>query len=397
MELTTVITKKQLLLLIACAYTANTGAFTLELNNGYFFGPGNAEYIDTGLIGVNRFPDAQVRDVTLFGPLTGIIPFANNGAAEPNVIAEKLATSGIVDGLTSDGTEINENADTALRLHFTDITTGEYADLAVVAERSERDDGGEPISPDEKGNLTFSPSVVADSGDPAEIVRFQVQFTTGLVEVPLSIKTQNGDIGGVDNAGPLKAGKVLVGRLGDYDSNGLLDGVLVLAANAPEDLLVARGNPIAQIRPWESDIPITPDQAAFLTLNNILQNYPQAFARGQQQGDFKSVIEHLENLDAGVEAILGNMRRLATGMPVMDAKTLALLTRVRNKLASVQKLTATTTARIDKIGLRGKKSHYRPHRSAQRVTMLIEGIMWTLKSVARDFSKLSGEQGSASL
>ena len=144
---------------------ANASAFTLNLNNGTFFGPGNAVYNDTGEIGKTTFVDAQVRNIVLTGPLQGYIPFFNNGSQAPNAIAEKLQVGGIVDGMASDGTLINENADTGLRLNFNDPNTGESADVMVIAEFSDAlPNGGEPILPDKNGNLTFNPSVVADPG-----------------------------------------------------------------------------------------------------------------------------------------------------------------------------------------------------------------------------------------
>ncbi len=39
--------------------------FTLFLDNGFFYGPGNAVYNDTGRIGVNKFVDAEVKNIFL--------------------------------------------------------------------------------------------------------------------------------------------------------------------------------------------------------------------------------------------------------------------------------------------------------------------------------------------
>jgi len=362
-------------------------AFNLELNNGYFFGPGKAIYNDTGIEGINRFPDAQVRNIILTGPLSGIIPFANNGGAEPNVIAEELVESGVVDGMASDGTLINENADTALRLNYSHPETGESADVMVIAEMSDRPDGGEPISPDSLGNLTFSPSVVADPGDPSLISRFNVVFTTGAAEVPISKKTELGLEGGIDRAGPFHAGKVLVGRLGDYDRDGFLDGILVLAATSPMDLIVARGDPIAQIRPWISDIPVDPGQAAFLTLSGLLNNYPFAFSRAKELADFLSMLEHLENMNEGVVAILGNFRGLISSFPAIEDPTLKRkLITLRNKLAQVQKLIAGASSKIDKLGIRGKNKKY--YEVEQRILINIQSIFFKLQEVADDFAEL---------
>ncbi len=141
----------------------------------------------------------------------------------------------------------------------------------VIAEASAATpDGTEPIVSDGKGNLIFNPSVVADPGQSEFISRFYVKFTTGAVKIPLSLQTQHGNPGGQDNAGPLPSGQILIGRMGDYDQDGYLDGELVPAENTPFDLLVGRGNPFAQRRLWTSDIPIDGFGAAAITLNGIL-------------------------------------------------------------------------------------------------------------------------------
>lgn len=283
--------------------------FTLYLDNGFFYGPGNAVYNDTGVEGIDRFPDAEVRNIVLTGPLAGFIPFSNNGALEPNVIAEQLQAVGAeVDGLASDGTAFNENADTALRLNFSDPLTGESADFMVVAQLSEETPhGGEPILPDAFGNLTFRPQVLADPGDSSGIVRFDVVFSTGAVTVPVALDT----VAGIDRAGPWPSGTTLIGRLGDYDQNGYLDGALVLAGNAPLEMRVGRGNPIAQYRPWTSDIPIAPQEAALLTLQNLLTNYNLPLQDALQKADYQRVLDYLVSAEEGVKAVRGNLLSLS--------------------------------------------------------------------------------------
>lgn len=367
-------------------------SFTLFLNNGEFFGPGNAIYNDTGIAGVNRFVDAEVRNVILTGPLTGFVPFFNNGEDEPNVIAEKLQVGGVIDGVASDGTLINENLDTALRLNFSDPESGESADVMVVARASDQTaDGSEPILPDEKGNLTFNTSVLADPGHPDLISRFEVVFTTGASEVPVSLKTQMGIGGGEDNAGPLKSGRVIVGKIGDYDQNGFLDGMLVLANNAPLDLIVGRGNPIAQKRPWLSDIPISPDQAAFLTLSNLLNNYPLAFDKAIEQRDFVALQEHLHNLDHGVIAVIGNFRRILPltaheGKHTGKAASQEFI-KIYNLLEKVRMDVVTESGRIDKKlidgAYRGKRYFYHHH-----------WVRWNIENIMRNLQQVASRMGS---
>ncbi len=376
-------------IVIGSMFTFNTAmSYTLYMDNGEFFGPGDAIYNDTGITGVNRFPDAQITNIELTSDLAGIIPFANNGAEEPNVIAEKLARSGPVDGMVSDGTLINENADTALRLNFRDPRTGESADVVVIAERSNRADGGEVIGSDAFGNLTFSPNVVADPGDSSLIARFNPVFTTGYAEIPFSIKTQMGEHGGVDSAGPLASGRMLIGRIGDFDQDGFIDGTLVLAENSPLDLIVARGNPIAQRRPFLSDIPIAPAQAIFLTLNGILNNYPHVFSKDRKQNDFMALIIHLKYLNEGVEAILGNLRSLIPQFKTMDDGDQYSIQRtehVRDKFENIQHIIDEITSDIDKRIFRTNLIDRNLPNPSDNISKNINKILRRLIDIKNDF------------
>jgi len=352
-------------------------AASLNLNNGTFFGPGNAVYNDTNLVGSTRFVDAQVRNIQLTGPLVGFIPFANNGAAEPNVIAERLQNGGIIDGLASDGTPINENADTALRLNFRDDITGESADVMVVAEfSSELPNGGEPIFPDELGNLTFNPSVLADPGDPAQIARFNVSFTTGVVQIPLSLKTQAHQVGGEDNAGPLNAGEYLVGRMGDFNHDGRLDGVLVLAANAPMELVVARGNPIAQIRPWDSDIPIDPISSSVLELRGVALNFSSVVEASLQINDFEGAAAHLQAARENVRSTLENMR-VALQSGQLDRRTKRTIRRARAGLRHTYSRLTFSNFALEAIALsrHGRDGRYRLSRASRWLLRYVSAVL----------------------
>lgn len=379
-------------LFLCWSYSAVAQTFKLDLDNGEFFGPGHAVYNETGIVGVNRFVDAEVRNIVLTGPLTGFVQFFNNGADEPNVIAEKLQNGGIVDGLASDGTLINENGDTALRLNFSDPATGESADVMVIPTLSDlTPDGSEPILPD-NGNLTFNPTVVADPADPTKVVHFKVVFTTGAKTVPLSLKTQKGLGGGVDSAGPLKSGRVIVGRLGDYDQDGFLDGKLVQAENAPLELVVGRGNPIAQKRPWTSNVPVSPDQAAFLTLHNLLTNYPQAFEAAMEQQDFEATFEHLQGLDDGILALLGNFRRLLPALlsSKQVSKFEALLLNYTLHLARLSVIRASSSLdRSAILSSAGKVGKHRVRKLQRELQREVERAMKKLKFVADRMNSLT--------
>lgn len=264
-------------------------AVSLNLKAGTFYGPGDK--------GVHPFQNGQVRNIQLSGALQGTVPFFNNGAEPPNVIAEVLQ-GGVVDGFTSDGRAINENIDTALHLELEDKTTGEAGSLMVVSVEQE------VVQADQKGNLVFVAHVVADPGLPVLVTPFQVRFTSGAARIPLSLKTKNGIFGGHDVAGPFPSGHTLIGRIGDFDHDRFLDGELVQGENAPMELVIARGDPIAQHRPWVSDIPSTPALSALLNLNGIVQNFPEPVTKALGNRRIQAVIDYGYDINGRLNAAL---------------------------------------------------------------------------------------------
>ena len=92
-----------------------------------------------------------------------------------------------------------------------------------------------------------------------EIIRVNgFRLTTGWVQVQRSLQTASGTPGGYDKAGSLPSGTFLVGRVGDFDRNGFLDGVLVAAANVPMQADMLPGAPVANLRGFTTDIPVNP-------------------------------------------------------------------------------------------------------------------------------------------
>ena len=283
-------------------FAAGTGeAATLFLKAGTFYGPGNK--------GVHPFNNAEVRNMIPTGPLSGVIPFFNNGIAAPNVTAE-IRQGGIVDGKTSDGRLINENVDTGLQFVLKDRITGNVANIMVVAV------GAEDFGPDAKGNLVFNTDVVADPGPGHLVTPLNVTFTTGAARVPLSLKTQKGLGGGNDHAGPFQTGHTLIGRIGDFDHDGLLDGELVLAGNSPLELFVAEGDPIAQRRPWVSDIPVTPAVSALLIVNGIVQNFPAPLTEVLQQRDTSQAVNYGFDITERLNAALYDLNSVLSAQSI---------------------------------------------------------------------------------
>jgi hypothetical protein len=264
-------------------------ALTLSLKAGEFFGP--------GITGDHAFNNAFVTNLQFTGPFQGVVPFFNNGANPPLVLAQQLF-GGPQTGFTSDGRAINKNANTGLFLDLTDPSTGESARMMVVSIAADE------FGPDALGNLAFHAHVVADPGVPAEVVPFEVTFTTGAVTIPKSLRTQMGLPGGHETAGSLPSGTVIFGRIGDFDHDGFMDGELVIGQNSPLNLVVAHGDPIAQRRPWISDIPVSTVQSAVLNLNGIVQNFPRPMTAALASGQVETVLDEAFDVTGRLNAAL---------------------------------------------------------------------------------------------
>lgn len=208
---------------------------------GRFFGPG--AYTEEQVL----FP-VVIRNMIFQTERDFITPFVNNGPAEPNIRAEK-AFRGTVDGKLSNGWLINENVDI-----YPAKVAGSDVIIAVV--------GGGPHSgrqlsiTEENGEVVMTMDLAMDLGVGEKgVVRLPFYGTTGSVEVPYSLQTQMGNKG-VDQAGELKSGTVLTGRIGDFNNDGWIDGTLVAAGNMPLDSTFYPGQPYALVRFFETDIRI---------------------------------------------------------------------------------------------------------------------------------------------
>lgn len=236
-----------------------SAGFTVTLYDGIMHGPGN--------LGEHDINGGYLKNFIVTSTLTGSITFFNNGESLPNVFAENQHT-GPVDGKLSDGTTINENIDAAFVIRVNEPETQKLIELFICSVSAE------VIEPDQYGNLLFKLNAAFDTGFAEDVIQIPIQFTTGLVEVPRSDKTQRSLKGGHDGAGRYPAGSLLVGRLGDNDNDGLLDGTFVLAGNTPRELIIVEGDPVLITRPFRSDIPVTPQEAFFYEINGIVQNFP---------------------------------------------------------------------------------------------------------------------------
>jgi hypothetical protein len=275
--------------------------FRVELQGGAFYGPGNR--------GAHELQVGSLENFIVTAPLTGVIPFFNNGSEPQNVNAEVLF-GGQVDGRLSDGTPINENVNAAFVIEVQDGSNGKKVKV-LVASVSE-----EAVRPDQYGNLTFLLNTAFDTGIADKVVRLPVQFITGAVEIPKSRLSMEGGKIGDDMAGPYPSGRIFVGRLGDFDQDGFLDGVFVLAGTAPDAFAVGGGDPVFITRQFTSDLPIVPLEAGFHALNGILQNFPAALKKSMKNNkgtmDISIVLAYLTDIVVRIDAADENIRRASS-------------------------------------------------------------------------------------
>lgn len=208
---------------------------------GWFYGPGPIE--DVPIF------DVVIPNIGFATRLNFVTPHVNNGGAEPNICAEdELGTT--PDGMLSDGvTRINESVDAC------SFELNGMRFLAAVVDGGPH--GGRQVAVTlVDGTMIMTMDFALDMGiGKSGIVRLPFYGTTGEVTLPPSLQTQMGIEGGVDQAGSLKTGDKLEGRLGDYDGDGMLDGAIVVAGNMPLDSILLPGAPYALIRYFETDIP----------------------------------------------------------------------------------------------------------------------------------------------
>jgi hypothetical protein len=220
-------------------------AVTLWSTPDSFLGPGN-------FYGPGAYTEEQelfpvvIRNMIFVSKVNFVTPFFNNGSAVPNIRGE-LEFKGNADGKLSDGTKINENVD---------IGVATIAGLKLLPAII---DGGHLRG--EQVAITFEDNTIIMVMDLAidmgigerGVIKFPFYGTTGTVTVPYSLQTQMGEQG-VDQAGILKSGTKITGRIGDFNEDGCIDGTLVGTGTFPLDSIVYPGQPYVMQRHFETNI-----------------------------------------------------------------------------------------------------------------------------------------------
>ena len=211
---------------IGCAGISkpSTPLYTFHLTGGSFFGPGPI-VPDTSL------PDGRLININ-FDPreLRGYAAFFNDGRQESKL---------------SDGkTRINQNID-AGRLNI----GGGFQTVLLVAVEGGPNRGTEQYYLDEDYRFVWRVDLALDPGFEEGIIRVDdFILHTGVTRIAPSLQTRNNLAGGYDQAGSLKTGQLLLGRVGDFDQNGFIDGILVAAPNVPMVADLLPGAPVGNRR-----------------------------------------------------------------------------------------------------------------------------------------------------
>jgi hypothetical protein len=220
---------------------------SFELIGGHFFGPGPI-VPDTAL------PNGRLRNIEFdLARFRGHCQFRNSGGAG---------------ALLSDGrTRINQNID-AGRLFI----GGGTSPILLAAVDGGPHHGTEQYYLDAQYRFVWRVDIALDPGFEEGIIRLDdFVLTTGVARVRRSLQSEASQPGGYDQAGSLAAGDYLAGRVGDFDEDGMLDGVLVAAPNVPMEADMLPGAPVGNRRGFRTDIPIQASLSAELMLHGARQ------------------------------------------------------------------------------------------------------------------------------
>lgn len=239
--------------------------YSMSLVSGTFYGPGRMPDV--------AMPDGLISVIRFKHDLTGETPFANNGGEPPNIhsgVHSEIWSR----GLLSDGVAFNESMDGGI------INVGDGAlKLLNVVTKDGALKGVQTYRLDSECNWMVFTDLALDPGFASGIIFAKgLVITTGVVFTPSSLQSKVGIPGGVDSAGSLPSGTPVLGRLGDFDFDGTLDGTIVGAANIPLDHIFYPGAAVVQTRNFKTNIPISSFDAATFGMLGLM-GYQQIFER----------------------------------------------------------------------------------------------------------------------
>jgi hypothetical protein len=226
---------------------AQSTTYTFHLHGGHFFGPGPI-VPDTAL------PDGRLTHIRFdFRTWQGFCEFANDGRSGSH--------------LSDQQTRINQNIDAGQLL-----VGGGTSPILLAAVDGGPHHGREEYTLDEQYRLVWRVDIALDSGFPEGIIRLNdFILSTGVARIARSQQSDRGEPGGYDQAGTLLSGTYIAGRLGDFDQDGFLDGVLVAAPTVPMEADMLPGAPVGNQRGFRTDLPISPGISLELILRGLSQ------------------------------------------------------------------------------------------------------------------------------
>lgn len=276
--------------------TAWAGEHRFSLQGGHFYGPGP-------IIPDTPLPDGSIRGIQFdLDQLAGVAAFGPGGR------------------LLSDGsTATNGNID-AGALEIGSQGKGKTFWLYAVA--GGPNGGEERYRFDADYNMVWTVDLGLDPGFAEGIVRVDgFELTTGIRTVPRSLQTEAGIPGGYDKAGTLKSGTRLVGKVGDFDADGFLDGTIVATANVPLQADMLPGAPVGNVRGFRTDVAVGPLFALELTLRGAANMRPLV-EENLTGGHLDLLTERLKDIQGRLTAARANFEAAFLKAPPAERQAL---------------------------------------------------------------------------
>jgi hypothetical protein len=263
---------------------SRAGLYTFELRGGYFFGPGP-------IVPNTVLPEGRLTNIHFdLRSWRGYCEFHNDGRLDSK--------------LSDARTRINQNIDAGHLL----IGGGTSAILLAAVDGGPHN-GREEYALDEHYRLVWRVDIALDSGFPEGIIRLNdFVLTTGVARIARSQQSVRGEPGGYDQAGTLSSGTFIAGRLGDFDQDGFMDGVLVAAPNVPLAADMLPGAPVGNQRGFRTNLPLEP----WLSLELVLRGVQQLQAPIETllvEGDLGQTAQLIADMSDRTRAAGVNMQR----------------------------------------------------------------------------------------
>jgi len=285
-----VIVLLSLLSSLGCVFNKETAKdtkkYSILLQGGHFLGPGPIEP-DSPL------PEGRIVNVEFNRKIfKGRTSFYNGSSNKKSML--------------SDGkTKINQNIDVG------SIKIGEEGKHAflLAAVYGGPNEGSEIYYLDRAYNFIWRVDLALDPGFKEGIIRVDdFILTTGVVKLPFSLQTQRGIPGGYDQAGSHKSGQYLVGRVGDFDQDDFMDGVLVAAPNVPIESSMLPGAPVGNKRGFKTDVSLAPHLSCELTLHGAM-NLKEVVAETLSKNNVPELIKLIEEIKERLSVARTNLER----------------------------------------------------------------------------------------